>query len=274
MHYGIAGLSIIPCRSKPKESAEQSTQLLFGEPYEVLDQDRGWVLIRILHDRYEAWIDEAQATPLPEEAHKAIVSERPPRLAIPMTWIPSSDQQYSFPILYGSPLHSERVLDKCRKNAFHWPTTGPGTEVAMPSMAPSVERFLAFAKKFLNAPYLWGGRSLFGIDCSGFVQMTFLLCGLNLARDAKDQVKEGMTINLIEEARAGDLAFFRNTEGKVHHVGILLTPERIIHASASVRIDPIDHHGIYNVDKKQYTHTLHLIKRHNKFQPIENPGTE
>ncbi len=266
MEYGIAGLSLIPCRSQPKDAAEQSNQLLFGEVYEILDNDKGWTLIRSFHDRYEAWIDENQVTPLSEEAHKALVSERPPRLAEPLAWVPDPQQDRSFPVLYGSAIHSDQVLDKCRKAGFSWTSPKEKVETAQPSMAPSTDHLIVYARNYLNAPYLWGGRSPFGIDCSGLIQMAFLFCGLTIARDASQQVKEGRTINLLEESQKGDLAFFRNQSGKVVHVGILLDQERILHASGRVRIDRIDHHGIYNGEKKRYTHTLHLIKRHNKFK--------
>ena len=114
---------------------------------------------------------------------------------------------------------------------------------------------------YLDAPYLWGGRSPFGIDCSGLVQMTYKLSGIKLPRDAGQQASCGTTINLLSEAQAGDLAFFDNEEGIITHVGIILPNNQIIHASGRVRVDSLDHEGIYNVKKKQYSHKLRLIKR-------------
>jgi cell wall-associated NlpC family hydrolase len=117
------------------------------------------------------------------------------------------------------------------------------------------------AHMFLNTPYLWGGRSPFGIDCSGFTQIIYKLSGIKLRRDAFQQAEQGMTLNFIEEAELGDLAFFDNAEGTIIHVGIILPGNKIIHAAGRVRIDKIDHHGIFNVDTKKYSHKLRLIKR-------------
>ncbi|MGE3825539.1 MAG: C40 family peptidase, partial [Bacteroidia bacterium] len=118
-----------------------------------------------------------------------------------------------------------------------------------------------YATVFLNAPYLWGGRSVFGIDCSGFTQVVFKMAGIQLKRDAYQQAEQGITLSFVEEAQTGDLAFFDNEEGKIVHTGIVLSQGKIIHASGKVRIDKLDHQGIYNHDTKKYSHKLRLIKR-------------
>jgi cell wall-associated NlpC family hydrolase len=118
-----------------------------------------------------------------------------------------------------------------------------------------------YAKFFLNAPYLWGGKTLFGIDCSGFTQVVFKMLGKNLKRDAWQQAEQGEIVNFLQEAKAGDLAFFDNAEGHVIHVGIMLNEQQIIHASGRVKIDPIDGQGIYSLDLKKHTHKLRIIKR-------------
>jgi cell wall-associated NlpC family hydrolase len=114
---------------------------------------------------------------------------------------------------------------------------------------------------FLNAPYLWGGRSPFGIDCSGFTQLVYKLNGYKLPRDARQQVELGSPLSFVEEAEAGDLAFFDNEEGNIVHVGIILENQQIIHASGSVRIDKFDHYGIFHSDNKKYSHMLRVIKK-------------
>jgi cell wall-associated NlpC family hydrolase len=125
----------------------------------------------------------------------------------------------------------------------------------------SIKKLLQTAHLFLNSPYLWGGRTPMGIDCSGFTQLVFKIHGLKLPRDAYQQVELGSALNFVEEAEAGDLAFFDNEEGKIVHVGILLDNERIIHASGYVKIDKFDHYGIFNSVTKKYSHTLRVIKR-------------
>ena len=114
---------------------------------------------------------------------------------------------------------------------------------------------------YLNAPYLWGGKSPFGIDCSGFTQMVYKLCGYKLLRDAYQQSNQGDALSFIEESEPGDLAFFDNEEGKIIHVGIIMENNYIIHASGKVRIDRLDHLGIYNAEQNKHTHRLRVIKK-------------
>ena len=134
-------------------------------------------------------------------------------------------------------------------------------EIIAPQKEIDTQLLLEIAYRYIGAPYLWGGRSPFGIDCSGFVQIVFKMMGLMLPRDASQQVNHGVTINFVSEAKIGDLAFFGNEEGDLTHVGIVTEDEHIIHASGKVRIDKLDHQGIFNSETKQYTHKLRLIKR-------------
>jgi hypothetical protein len=131
---------------------------------------------------------------------------------------------------------------------------------------PLRESIVYNARKFLNAPYLWGGRTPFGIDCSGFTQLIYKICGVRIPRDTSDQVKLGTAIDFVNEAKPGDLAFFDNKDGRVIHVGIILEGSRIIHASGQVRIDYIDHEGINNADSFRYTHQLRVVK--NILEPL------
>ncbi|MGO1585244.1 MAG: C40 family peptidase, partial [Mesonia sp.] len=123
------------------------------------------------------------------------------------------------------------------------------------------EQFLETAFLYLHAPYLWGGKTPFGIDCSGLTQMVYKLNGYSLLRDASQQARQGEALSFIEESEPGDLAFFDNQEGEIIHVGIIMRDNYVIHAHGKVRIDRLDHSGIFNVDTKQYSHNLRVIKK-------------
>ena len=131
------------------------------------------------------------------------------------------------------------------------------SHVKSPSLKSNIEEMTA---TFINTPYLWGGKSTFGCDCSGLVQTVFKFFGITLPRDAAEQVKSGDTVPFVNDAKPGDLAFFDNDEGEIIHVGILLDPKRIIHSSGWVRMDPMDQEGIYNLELGRYTHKLRTIK--------------
>jgi cell wall-associated NlpC family hydrolase len=131
----------------------------------------------------------------------------------------------------------------------------------VPNQKGSAQDIISTAYLLINAPYLWGGKNPFGIDCSGFTQIVYKLNGYKLPRDASQQVELGTPLSFVEEAEAGDLAFFDNEEGNIVHVGILLNNEQIIHASGSVRIDKYDHYGIFNKSLGKYSHSMRVIKR-------------
>ena len=140
-----------------------------------------------------------------------------------------------------------------------------GSEVNFETTAPTRGRDLSesivnCAKEFLNVPYLWGGKSFFGIDCSGFTQIIYKIHGIKIPRDAYQQAEIGDALTFIEEAKPGDLAFFENKEGRIHHVGIILADQKIIHAHGKVRIDSLDSTGIFNKDQNKHTHKLRFIR--------------
>lgn len=257
--YGICNLSIVPCRKEPSDKSELVTQLLFGEHFEIIDTKGNWCHIRTAFDEYECWIDKKQFQPIPEYIYQRL-SEVLRDKEIPC----SSDlvqlikhNEFVFPIVIGSNLPfikgNECMLDS--EKYFY-----EGHIALIPDT--SIKNILVEnAYMYLNTPYLWGGRSPFGIDCSGFTQMVYKLSGIALKRDAYLQAEQGTMLNFVEEAEAGDLAFFDNEEGKIIHVGIVLENNEIIHASGQVRIDQIDHHGIFNLSTKQYSHKLRLLKR-------------
>jgi len=228
------------------------SQLLFGEHFQILEQSKGWVKIKLQFDGYEGWIDEKQYQPISESEFGLLSSKETVLNADLIEYISGKDNLL-FPIPLGASLS---FLDVPQINTSEF--TFEGLRVF--DKKPKSE-ILKTAFMYLNTPYLWGGKTPFGIDCSGFVQMVYKLNGYALLRDASQQATQGEVLSFIEEAEAGDLAFFDNEEGKITHVGILMNDNYIIHAHGKVRIDRLDHLGIMNVDTKRHTHKLRVIKK-------------
>lgn len=249
MKYGIGHLSVIPCRAEASDSSEQVTQLLFGECIKVYEKKKSWYRIKSAHDNYECWIDENQFQFISQELFDELNSKKP-NLVGDLVSVMSKDTGELMPVLLGSNLPAEKVQE--------WNFEGHRIST---SQVAGKDKICEHAFLLLNSPYQWGGRSPFGIDCSGFVQLVYKLNGVFLPRDAYQQAEMGQALSFIEEAEEGDLAFFDNEEGKITHVGIILSNNKIIHASGKVRIDKLDHQGIFNSEKRDYTHRLRLISK-------------
>ncbi len=254
MKYGISHLSIIPLRIEASHKSEMVSQLLFGETFSVIKEQKDWLQIECSFDNYQGWMDAAQFHELTEKDYQTI-TENNCGVAMDLSGTAASGSD-SVPIVAGSSLPFFDGMNlKIGKEKFIYngqSVTADGKTNAL------LERV---AMRYLNAPYLWGGRSPFGIDCSGFTQLVFKFMNLKLKRDAYLQAEQGVIVNFIEEAVPGDLAFFNNEEGKIIHVGIILKDNKIIHASGKVRLDKLDHFGIHNTSTKKYTHQLKIIKR-------------
>jgi hypothetical protein len=247
MKYGICNLSIVPLRAEAADSSELVTQVLYGDVFKVLESRKKWSRIRLAFDSYEAWIDNKQFLFIEEENYNDI-SRQTPIVCEDLVDMVSTKDNQMLSIVMGSSLNGLAILN----HDFE----GSSVEAKF-----AKDNLINTALLYLNTPYLWGGKTPFGIDCSGFTQMVYKLNGYRLKRDASQQVEQGEALSFIEESEPGDLAFFDNAEGDITHVGIIMKDNYIIHAHGKVRIDRLDHTGIFNIQTSLHTHKLRVIKR-------------
>ena len=249
MSYGFCHLAVIPLRETASDTSQMVSQLLFGDVFEIIESSSSnWLKIRNAYDSYEGFIDAKQCIIINQHTfdnYLNVNSVNKEMISIKGNFgsllIPPACSLYPTPFNIGN-----WSFDHFEKPMAH--------------SISSREEVIRVAKSYLNAPYLWGGKTPFGIDCSGFTQSVYKIAGIKLWRDASQQANQGETLSFLEEAQGGDLAFFDNEEGQIIHVGILLSNEEIIHASGRVRIDKIDHAGIFNSETGKYTHQLRLLK--------------
>jgi len=247
MQYGICNLSIVPLRFEPSDKTELVSQVLYGDYFKVLEQRKSWSKIRLAFDKYEGWIDNKQYLEISEEQYQKLHQEAPILTYDLIDFVQDENSQlYAIPL--GAALNGLSIL---RHNH-------DGQTV---NDIKAKNNLIETAFLYLNTPYLWGGKTPFGIDCSGFTQMVYKLNGYKLLRDASQQASQGDALSFIEESEPGDLAFFDNSEGEIVHVGIIMKENYIIHAHGKVRIDRLDHSGIYNSEKGEHTHKLRVIKK-------------
>jgi hypothetical protein len=218
-----------------------------------------WLFIRNEYDGYTGWIDRKQYVPISDKEYTLL---RGRSIAFPKEALMELTNQQTgetMRVFHGTPL-LVNLKGLVEINGHIWKPQG---EIFYrPASSPNRKNIVEMAKNYHNTPYLWGGKSCFGCDCSGFVQTIYNMNGVTIKRDASQQAREGETVNLIDEALPGDLVFFDNHEGDIIHVGILIEDNQIIHASGCVRIDTVDHFGIFNVQQQTYTHKLRIIKRY------------
>lgn len=247
MQYGICHLSIVPLRVSPSHDSEMSSQLLYGEHFKILEERSQWCRIRGAYDQFEAWVDNRQIFKISEEEF-FFAEEKLPELSSDLIDHITDTQELLMPIVMGSVLNFTHQLQHKFEGEFLNNIIEKGN-------------LINTALLYLNAPHLWGGKTPFGIDCSGLTHMVYKLNGYKLKRNAAEQAKQGEALSFIEESEPGDLAFFDDNEGVINHVGIIMKDNYIIHVDGKVRIDRIDHSGIFNAEIRRHTHKLRVIKK-------------
>ncbi|MDY0199845.1 MAG: C40 family peptidase [Bacteroidales bacterium] len=257
--FGIVNQSLASLRAEPFERSEMTSQLIFGETFSILEKHKEWIRVNVLHDNYEGWIDKKLCEVIDEEQMNLLTLEGASMLATCLFSTTKKGCEYPIKLCPGSVLYNfdktlgtHSLVNETYKT-YSTPCANENDS--------QVDILLDTLKPFMNAPYLWGGRSPYGVDCSGLVQVVYKIMGYKIPRDASQQVLYGNTIDFINLTAPGDLAFFDDIEGNIVHVGIILQGNKIVHSSGYVKIDLLDQQGIYSASEKRYTHTLRVIKR-------------
>ena len=247
MKYGICALSIVPVRTDKSPESSLCTQLLYGDIFKVLEYKKKRSRIRTFPDNCEGYVDTRQIHALTQTEFEKLSKRKTKKFCADLVAYVEPEAHKLMPIVLGSNMNGLGIL----KHHF---------EGDLLNGKPSAKKTIEIALNYLNAPYLEGGKTPFGIDASGFVQMVYRLSGCELPRTVEEQASQGEALSFIEESKPGDLAFFDNEEGTICHVGIMLEDHHIIHAYGKVRIDRIDHTGIFNREENRYTHSLRVMK--------------
>ena len=260
--FGVTHLAQIAMRSEPEHSAPLCSQLIFGDPYQVIEEQGKWIKIKTLDCDYEGWIDAQLFNSLHPDDVATYLSADKYQVTDYLMFIKEFESNVTFPVFMGStfPFANDGMLI-LGNTIFVMDLPEPRVLPSHPTLSENQVTLIQFASGYLRAPYLWGGRTPLGIDCSGLVQLAFKMIQISLPRDASQQVLLGNNVDFFEEHQIGDVAFFDNEEGKIIHTGIVCGKNKILHASGFVRIDTFDQTGIFNTDIEKYTHKLRIIKR-------------
>ena len=267
--------TVTPVRMEPSEGSEQLTQLLFGEVCQVLERLPRWTKIRSTMDGQTGWVDFKMVTSIGDEA-KGNEAKGIGVVAVPIAAATDMETGEELMLTLGTrlPNYAHGTFEILGKKYLINPACVSHLEDALQAIGHPAgyrlegkgEEICTIAQTLLNAPYLWGGKNAMGIDCSGFTQVVYSVFGVNLLRNAREQITQGTPVASLAEAQAGDLAFFDHADRdpkatNISHVGLLLDKQTIIHCSGCVHVDYIDDMGIHLPDG-ELTHHLVQIKRY------------
>lgn len=254
MNAGIVNQSLVAIRREPSDSSEMINQLLFGETFTIIEGYKSWLRIISINDTYEGWLDSKLTDVVTSEL---ALNHKLPLIANTLFSAKKNGSKYPIRLCPGSSIYGyENGQFIAGKNIYQC-IDNPFSE----TKENLNEEIVRIAKQFINSPYLWGGRSPYGIDCSGLTQVVYKIIGLSIPRDAGQQVMIGETVDFINMVQPGDLAFFDNDEEIITHVGIIIDHGKIIHSSGYVKIENLDHQGIFNLETQKYSHKLRVVKR-------------
>jgi gamma-D-glutamyl-L-lysine dipeptidyl-peptidase len=258
MNTAINLLSVIPMRKEPSHRSEMVSQLLFGEYTQILEEAEQFVRVRCLYDDYEGWIQTNQLTEVKED--EVLSTKNYVGLHYQEVFVNRRLRNIPFAVpIYDNPIGLDYLQFGQKEVRYNVLKDAVWNVEQRVFNKVNLEHII---NVFIETPYLWGGKSIFGIDCSGFVQQVFKLFGIKLLRDAYLQAEQGSMMENLNDTELGDLAFFHNEKGRITHVGIILEDQQIVHASGKVRIDSIDEKGILNKETGERTHQLHSMRRY------------
>jgi len=248
MSISACNLSIVPLRAESSHRSEIVSQVLFGETFEILEEGIDFTSVRMIETKYQGWIQNHQYAPV-------ILVGMEKGSIVDLQGAKAVSKSKIVHLLHGTSVTGNTIT--IGEEQYHIEGTLRET-----NLTDFNAEFPKLIQHYSNAPYMWGGRSIYGIDCSGFSQVVYKHFGILLLRDAYQQAESGTTVDFLTEIKSGDLAFFDNESGKITHVGVMIDNETIIHASGRVRIDKMDSQGIFNVELNRYTHNLRIVKRY------------
>lgn len=242
-------LSIVPLRAEPGHRSEMVSQVLFGEVFEIIEKGKDFDKVRLLDVDYEGWIQHGQYATCGEVSNSN-------NFVVGLQGALAKTDTRHIQLVPGTRVQKEMLI---ADNMYHIDGA-----LRRPVLTDFETEFPKLIDYYKDAPYMWGGRSVTGIDCSGLSQVVYAYFGVQLQRDAWQQAESGMVVDFLSETSPGDLAFFDNEAGRIIHVGVIINNETILHASGKVRIDKIDNEGIFNKELNRYTHKLRIVKRYFK----------
>jgi cell wall-associated NlpC family hydrolase len=241
----------VPLRSGPSHKSEMLSQILFGEKFTIIDQSAKWLKVETIFDNYAGWIDM-------DHIQHSEYKDNEKGFVLNKSILCFKKDKTKIVLEPGCEIYNPDFKNGTFTAGTTIYTTSPGFNE---SFIKSSDSLSDTAVKFINSPYIWGGRIPSGIDCSGLTQLVYKIHFISIPRDSWKQAESGETISFIDQSKPGDLVFFDNEKGQISHVGMMFSAGLIIHASGRVRIDTIDHQGVFKPETGKYSHRLRIIKR-------------